>query len=583
MQLELHGVNVALTEFAEFAESAYWPQFVNGNMLKVTKPITIATRTLGAILNTSQGRHICIDLSLVKLERGQLKIFAKLSRCETHSAAMRRLLFSLIVFAPMTFADTGVFRFHLFSEPQTLDPQTTASSGGNYLFQNIFRGLFVYSNGTLKAEGAEKCQRIKLGLRCTLRKMKWSNGQPVTAKQYVSSFRRLIDPEMKSPKADILFTLKNARAIWKGDQKPDQLGVEADGDQTLVFHFQEDDPEFEYRLIEPALTPLPDGGYLNREEGSKLPVNGPYKITEWKKGAWVKLAPNTEYTLGNKDRPSAEALFIENDPTALRLYEAGTLTFLRRLTAADIPRFKDSPEFLQIPMARFDYVGFGPALRDQPKLREALIKSVEFKDFLRLFNTISPPGCPSLPASYMDKVSCLGFDPSRAKSLVKELKDIPPLEMQFSQMGGDDIARAAEWLQGQWKKNAGIKVELHSQEQSVYMRTLRAKTPAIFRKGVNLDRPTCTAALEIFVKGHPENFIGLDDPDFEKRLKRMTQVTAPVARKKACRETVNQLLSLNRLIPLGEMYFTLLVKKSFTGWTLNELNQLDLSQLHKSE
>jgi oligopeptide transport system substrate-binding protein len=483
----------------------------------------------------------------------------------------------------MALADSGIFRFHLFSEPQTLDPQTTASSGGNYLFQNIYRGLFIYVEGKLKSEGAEKCTHSKLKVRCTLRPMKWSNGQPVTAQQYVNAFRRLIDPDKKSPKADILFTLKNARAIWKGEKKPDQLGVAAEDEKTLVFHFEEEDPEFEYRLIEPALTPLPDGGYLKREEGARLPVNGPYKIASWKKGAWLKLEPNPEYTLGRKDRPPVEALFIDSDATALRLYEAGTLTFLRRLTAEDIPRFIHSAEFIQVPMAKFDYVGFGPALRDQPKLREALIKSVEFKDFLRLFNTISPPGCPSLPSSYMDKVTCMKFDPSRAKSLVKSLKDIPPLEMQFSQMGGDDIARAAEWFQGQWKKNAGLKVELRSQEQTVYLRSLRVHPPAIFRKGVNLDRPTCTAALEIFTKDNPENFIHLNDPEFEKRLKHVTKASAGRERKRACRESVNYLMSLNRLIPLGEMYFTLLAKKSYTGWTLNELNQLDLSQLHKTE
>lgn len=494
---------------------------------------------------------------------------------------MHVLLVSLMFLASPAFAESGIFRFHLFSEPQTLDPQTWASTGGNYLFQSLYRGLYAYSNGSLKPEGAEKCVRAKLELRCTLRKMNFSNGRPVTAKHYVNAFRRLIDPATKSPKSDMLFALKNGRAIFKGEMKPDHLGVEAVNDLTLVFRFSEEDPEFEYRLIDPATSPLPDGGYLNREEGLKLPVNGPYKITEWKKGQWVHLEPNTEYLGGRKNRPPVEGLFIEDDATALRLYEKGTLTIMRRLPSAEIPRFKSSDEFLQIPMARFDYVGFGPALKELPQVREALVKGVEFKDFLRLFHTISPPGCPSLPKSYMDQVTCQEFDPALAKSLMKVVKDPPKLEMQFSQMGGDDIARAVEWFQGQWKKNTGLRIELHSAEQTVFMRTLRANTPAIFRKGVNLDRPTCSAALEIFTKGHPENYIAFDDLEFEKRLKKLNRTSRPLERKKACREAVNYLLNSNRLIPLGEMYFTLLARKSYAGWTLNELNQLDLSQLHK--
>src|SRR5688572_7116824 len=103
---------------------------------------------------------------------------------------------------------TTSFRMHLLSEPQTLDPQTTSSASGNYLFHNIYRGLYVY-DGQLKPEGAKSCKREARRLRCVLKPMRWSDGSPVTAGQYVNSFRRLIDSSNKSPQADVLFTLKN--------------------------------------------------------------------------------------------------------------------------------------------------------------------------------------------------------------------------------------------------------------------------------------------------------------------------------------------------------------------------------------
>ncbi len=495
------------------------------------------------------------------------------------------LAFTLLWSFRSTVADAAIpvapeiFKFHLLSEPHNLDPQTSGAASGNYLFHSIYRGLFTYSREKgLRPEGAESCKRSALKLTCTLRKILWSNGTAVTAQDYVSSFRRLIDPTNKSPQADVIFALRNARAIWAGKMKPAQLGIESPSPNTLVFIFAHEDPEFEYRLIHSALSPLPPGGFLEREASALMPVNGPYKIAEWKRGVRVKLQPNDKYTGGNPARPAAEAYFIDEDSTALRLFESGKLNFLRRLVASEFPRFRGTPEFRQIPMARFDYVGFGPALRDQPKARFALARGIEFGDFMRLFDSLSPAGCPSLPSDYMDRVNCLKPDFAAAKKAAFA-GETPKLEMYFSKMGGDDILRAVEWLQGQWKKNLGWTVELKSQEQTSYVAMLREKPPAIFRKGLSLDRPTCLAALEIFLKGNPENFIGLDDPKYEKLVARLTKPLSLPARKKACREAVDYLTSLNRLIPLGEIHFTVLASQKFKGWELNELNQLDLSHL----
>jgi oligopeptide transport system substrate-binding protein len=169
-------------------------------------------------------------------------------------------------------------------------------------------------------------------------------------------------------------------------------------------------------------------------------------------------------------------------------------------------------------------------------------------------------------------VECQEFKPVKISAGKK-------FEFQFSKMGGDDIARAAEWFQGQWKKHAGVEVELQGQEQAVYLSGLRVKPPAIFRKGVSLDRPTCLAAVELFEKDHPENYIRLNDPEFEKLVQKLRKSKTESERKKACTAAVAKLLKSERLIPLGEMHFTVLASTKFKGWGLNELNQLDLSHL----
>lgn len=475
------------------------------------------------------------------------------------------------------------FRFHLLSEPHSLDPQSTSGTGGNYLFHAIYRGLFrFHSQRGLILEGAKSCKRTPLVLTCTLNPQhRWSLGGAIQAQDYVRSFQRLVDPVHKSAQAEVLFNVKNAREIWLGQKPVKELGVTAVDSVTLRIEFSQEDPEFEWKLIQPALSPWPATGLVDeRKNVDRMNFSGPYRIVSWTAGQVLRLTANPGYGLkARRDRPDIEALIVSADSTALRLYENNRLSFLRRLPAAEIPRFKKSPEFLQVPMARFDYVGFGPDLNEQPDLRKALSQALDFRSFQIMFDALGPPGCPSLPSRLMDRLPCIKPDFAQSRELLKKVKSLPKLQMHFSQLGGDDIARAAEWFQGQWKKNLKLEVQLSSVEQGVYLQRLKVRPPPIFRKGVSLDRPTCLAALELFTLDHPENFVGFKDDAFDGLVKKLATENSESKKKQLCREGMEALLASTRLIPLGQMYFSILVKPEFKDWDINELNQLDLTDL----
>ena len=360
----------------------------------------------------------------------------------------------------------------------------------------------------------------------------------------------------------------------------ERLGVTAVSKTVLRFDFAEEDPEFEYRLIYVAAAPLRKVGIPAREDSTKLITSGPYKIKEWKSGQRIELVPNSNYGLpAATDRPDLEALIIETDSTALRLYESGRLNFLRRLSYSDIPRYKSNPEYHQFQVARFDYIGFAGPLKDNAALREALATSIDFSTYKNIVDNKGLPGCPTLPVRLMDRQPCLKFDPAGAKAALAKAGPLPKLEFYFSRMGGDDIAQTVEWIQGQWKKNLATRVELNGEEQVVYLQHLRSKPPTIFRKGAGLDRPTCLAALEIFTRSNSENYLRLQDDEYEKLVKALSVARGENEKKVACRKAVERLMDGYRLIPLGEMYFSILAKVRFQGWDLNELNQLDLTDL----
>jgi oligopeptide transport system substrate-binding protein len=499
---------------------------------------------------------------------------------------------ALILVAPQlsqSETEGKIFSFHLAAEPSGLDPSTLGSGDGGYLFVNVLRGLYYYRDKEgLQPEGAKECHFVsKLKLVCRLNeKVKWSDGKTVLAEDYVRSLRHLANGKTKSGVvARLIANLKNSMQVNSGEKMPEELGVH-DVAGKLVFDFEREDPEFFFKLSGSVIVPMRTDNFPDRSMIQNASVNGPYKIANWKSGRKIELVPNPFYPFGEKNRPPVTVLILDEDQTAMNLYESGKLSFLRRLPTSYIPKYKSHPDFKQLPVARFDYIGFGPELIDQPDFRAALSLSADYAGLAKILDALGRPGCPSLPDSYMDRPYCLNFDLEKARAHWAKVKaeiKAKRWPLYFSNLGGDDIKKQMEWFQAQWKKNLGLEVELRGTEQGVYLQLLAKSPPAIFRKGVNLDRPTCLAAVETFAKDGSENFIHLSDPEYEASLKKLRSLAiahAPQGQQRvSCRESVTRLLDRNLIIPLGQIHFTVLASPEFTGWSLNSMNQLDLSRL----
>lgn len=492
------------------------------------------------------------------------------------------LLFGSTVFgAGETPAPT--FRLHLSNEPSQLDPHLQKSSASSYLLQNLYRNIFIYDNKQgLAPDLGESCKRDgPLVLVCKLKKnLQWSDGTPLTSSDFLKAYQRILDPKFAAPRADMLFKIKNAPAIYKGQKKIESLGITAPDATTLRFEFEEKDPDFEYNLASFLLAPVKNT-LKPGQKVSELVVSGPYKLIDWLPGQKIQLINNTNYKNGNAaKRPLVEFLFINEDGVALQLYEKNELSFLRRLPTLYIPKFKSRPDFYWIPVVRFDYIGFGPELKDNPKVREALAKSLNYPELQKIFSSEGTPGCPGIPSAWTTEELCYKLNASSAKKLLAEDKKVPAnMKLMYSSLGGEDHRRATEWMQAQWQKNLGLKVQLVLRENKVFVSELQQNPTALFRKGVAPDRPTCLATLETFADWSPENYIQMKDPEYQVILKKLGEATKPEEQRKICTEGVHYLMDRYLLIPLGEIHFAMMAKKTFSGWKLNSMNQLDLADL----
>ncbi|HEX7673405.1 MAG TPA: peptide ABC transporter substrate-binding protein [Bdellovibrio sp.] len=467
----------------------------------------------------------------------------------------------------------SVFRLHLSNEPSNLDPNKQKTSASSYLLGNLFRNIFTFDDAKgLQPDLGEACVHNKdKSLTCKLKKdLYWSDSTPLTAEDFIRTYKKILDPKTAAPRADLLFKIKNAKAIYRKEKSPDALGITAPDKWTLKFEFSEPDPDFEYNLTNFILAPTKED--LNI-------FSGPYKIKEWKKGQKLVLEPNLKYKGGNSRRPLVEFLFVEEDTVALQLYEKNELQFLRRLPTLFIPSYKDRKDFYWIPVTRFDYIGFGPELATNEDIRKAFTYSLNYEELQRIFSSKGKPGCAGLPDSWFPKQApCFDFDLKK----VPDVKSSKIYTFMFSTLGGEDHKRATEWLQDQWRKNAHLQVNLQVKENKVYLHDLENNTPPLFRKGVAVDRPTCYAALETFSKDSPENFIRLNSPEYQKILETLGRTTNTVEQRKLCLSGVEYLMNRHLIIPMGAIHFSILAKGSFSGWKLNQMNQLDLSDLHPS-
>jgi len=480
-------------------------------------------------------------------------------------------------------AEPLLFRTYLSTHLSSLDPLLISRTEILTYYNNLYRGLYrINAKGQLVVEGAIRCEwKNTKNLECELSPTHlWSNGQRVKAQEYVEAFRRFVSKDSKSLDVDLLLGLKNARAIHNGKMNAGKLGVTSHDPYHLRFQLEEPDSEFKYKLASPLLVPVVRPH--SQDQLSSQIYNGPYVLKSWSSKA-LTLEPNPYFKKGHPRRPNVEILFIDEEAAVINLFDANKIHLIKRIPTIQIPKYKKQKIVFAQTVSRFDYLGFGPQLRFDNHLTEALIYSLDFKEFQNLFSSLGPPGCPSFSSQLLDKERCYKFNLKRAKKAYEQVSDEVKnrrYQFFFSSSGGEDLKRSAEWFQAQWKKHLGFEVDIGSMESGVYKAEVRDSPPDVFRMGFQMDRPTCLAALESFSSLSPNNFIEWKSAKFDHWLSEMAKTHNQNTKRKLCGQALNLLLESHRLVPLGQFQFFLALSPGFSGVYINNLNQIDLSLLH---
>ncbi len=218
------------------------------------------------------------------------------------------------------------------AEPESLDPHKVSGVPESNILRQMLVGLTTTDTegNTVPGMATEWSSEDNKVWVFKLRDAKWSNGDPVTAHDFVYSFRRVVDPATASPYATYLAGLKvvNAQDIVDGKVKPDTLGVKAIDDKTLEVTLAEPVPYFPHALFHTSVKPVNQkvvealGDQWTRV--GNFVGNGPYTLKEWQVNERIVLERNPNYyDDANTTINKVTLLVIGSDTTDVQRYKAG--------------------------------------------------------------------------------------------------------------------------------------------------------------------------------------------------------------------------------------------------------------------
>ena len=261
--------------------------------------------------------------------------------------------------AENTSAAGDPLKVHIDVEVASMDPQVAVDGTSFEVLAAVTEGLYsLDADGSAIPAMADKVEKSEDGLTytVTLKDAKWSNGTPVTANDFVFAWRRLVDPNTASEYAFMggIAGLKNADDISAGKVSPDQLGVTAKDDKTLVIELDTPVPFFESLMAFPSFFPVNEEFYNKCGDKFATTVdtilcNGAFKVTSYEPAATtINLEKNPDYWDADKVQLSGiQYQVIKDSQQAMLAYQNGDLD-VATLSGEQVEQFQADPEFQSI-------------------------------------------------------------------------------------------------------------------------------------------------------------------------------------------------------------------------------------------
>lgn len=418
------------------------------------------------------------------------------------------------------------------AEPESLDPHKVSGVPESNVLRQMLVGLTTADNNGATIPGmAEKWESADNKVwKFTLRDAKWSNGDPVTADDFVYSFRRLTDPATASPYSTYLADAKvvNAQEIVDGKAKPDSLGVKALDAKTLEITLSEPVPYFPDMLFHSSVKPV--NRKVVEQFGDKWTQpenyvsNGAYKLKSWTVNESIVLERNPQYyDDANTKINQVTMLVIPSSVTDVTRFKAGEID----ATYDDLP----NEQFQSLKSELGDQLKISPKLCtyyyefnhtkapfNDARVRHALSLTLDRDLFAEKIvgrgetpaYQYTPPAAQGMKEFVPEWKS---WDKARrieeAKKLLAEAgySEANPLKFELLYNTNENHKKNAVAAAALWKEALGfVEVTLNNQEWKTYLDTRRTQKHQMSRGGWCADYNEASTFLNTFKSNSSSNY-----------------------------------------------------------------------------
>ena len=441
-----------------------------------------------------------------------------------------------------------VFRYSITTEAVSLDPSKSTALDDAELLHALTEGLVRNTAGKITPGIAESWDVSDDGLTYTfhLRDAKWSDGVPIKAGDFVYSLQRLMNPDTASVYAFIGEYIKNGAAVESGQMKPEDLGVSAPDDHTLVITL--DHPAAYFLSL---IGSMPQYSPIRRDivekygsdfaaDADKNVYSGPFMLTSSAAQKYILEKNPNFWDAENIKLDGAEVSVISDQNTALAMYESGDLDFVKIPTDA-VPGYRGKDQEFMNGNEDFLYInqdGSNPLLTNK-NFRLALNYGLNRNAYIQLAtnsvytptNSLVMPLVSGVEKTYgeeypmTDRSYPMDGDEDKAKQYLEAaMKDLgianaSDITVAITTTDAESSKKVAEVCQNLLSTALGINVEVHQVTyKNVFSEILPKGKYEIAYSGWGPDYSDPYTYLELFKSGNPYNYSKYKNDEFDSLL-----------------------------------------------------------------
>lgn len=471
--------------------------------------------------------------------------------------------------------------YNMGQEPDKIDPALESALNAAVVCTQVFEGLMTIDEENKPVPAtAEKVDfdpsnptKYVFHIR---KNAKWSDGQPVLAKDFEYAWKRALDPATAADYANYLYYLKNGEAFNTKKANADDVGVKAIDDYTLEVELENQTPFFLELCSFPTYYPVrkdvvekdPEKWAQNAET---YIGNGPFKMSSWIHDSEITFEKNENYW--DKDAVKLEGMkfvMIAQESQALSAWETGEVDYIDTMPSAEIPRLIQEGKLETPPYIGTYYISVNcqkPVLND-PRVRKALALAI---DRVALIDTVWKDG--RQPATAWVPYGIADADPSKqfravggdyynpkgdvaeAKRLLAEAgypdgQGFPTFEYAYNK--SETHALIAQAVQDMWKKNLGINIKLNETDWKTFLPQRKEGNYEMSRDGWIGDYMDPSTFTDILTTGNGNNNPQYSNPKYDALIKEAMKETDAEKRMKLLHQAEDILIKEDMgLIPLA--------------------------------